>query len=215
MPSLPFVLALKALETLVNQALRFDPATRNRLAALDGKCVYVETLSPHLTFGVQIHTRRIRLVPEMIQHPHATIEAQSFELVKQAFKREPELIGSGIKVHGNTQLVQELHAIVRELDIDWEEPLARLFGDVAASQVGRQVRGFLGFAQKAARTFFLNTSEYLQEEKNILPVRWEMDEFLGDSQDMRADAERLEARLQRLEKRIKSLHATDTPARNA
>jgi len=205
MPSLPFVLALKTLEGLVNQALRFDPATRLRLEPLTGKCIYVETLAPRLCFGIQISKNRVRLLPEMSQHPHATIEASSFELMKQAFKRDPELIGSAIKVNGNTALVQELHAIVRQLDVDWEEPLSRLFGDVAASQVGRQVRGLLGFAQKAAKTFFLNTSEYLQEEKNILPVRWEMDEFLHDSQDLRADSERLEARLKRLEQRIKTL----------
>jgi ubiquinone biosynthesis protein UbiJ len=207
MPSLPFVLALKGLETLINQALRFDPATRARLAALDGKCIYVETLSPRLTFAVQIHTRRLRLMADMVQHPHATVEAQSFELIRQAFKRDPELVGSSIKVHGNTQLVQELHAIVRELDIDWEEPLARVFGDVTASQLGRQVRGLFGFAQKAAKTFFLNTSEYLQEEKNVLPVRWELDDFLNESQDLRADGERVEARLARLEKRIKTLQS--------
>jgi len=207
MPSLPFVLALKTLEGLVNQALRFDPATRLRLQALSGKCIYVETLTPRLSFGIQISKSRIRLLPEMNQHPHATIEASSFELIKQSLKRDPDLIGSAIKINGNTALVQELHAIVRQLDVDWEEPLARLFGDVAASQVGRQVRGLLGFAQKAAKTFFLNTSEYLQEEKQILPVRWEMEEFLSEGQDLRADSERLEARLARLEKRIKTLAA--------
>jgi ubiquinone biosynthesis protein UbiJ len=211
MPSLPFVLALKTLEGIINQALRFDPATRLRLQELSGKCIFVETLSPRMSFGIQISKSRIRLLPEMSQHPHATIEASSFELIKQALKREPDLIGSGIKVNGNTALVQELHAIVRKLDVDWEEPLSRLFGDVAATQVGRQVRGLLGFAQKAAKTFFLNTSEYLQEEKNILPVRWEMDEFLGDSQDLRADSERVEARLKRLEQRIKTLAATKKP----
>ena len=207
MPSLPFVLALKTLEGLVNQALRFDPATRLRLQALSGKCIYVETLTPRLSFGIQISKSRIRLLPEMNQHPHATIEASSFELIKQSLKRDPDLIGSAIKINGNTALVQELHALVRQLDVDWEEPLARLFGDVAASQVGRQVRGLLGFAQKAAKTFFLNTSEYLQEEKQILPVRWEMEEFLSEGQDLRADSERLEARLARLEKRIKTLAA--------
>lgn len=207
MPSLPFVLALKTLEGFINQALRFDPATRAKLAALDGKCVFVETQAPRLSFGTQIRDGQIRLSADMSQRPHATIEAPSFELIKQAFKREPELIGGPVKVHGNTQLVQELYGIARELDVDWEEPLSRVFGDVAASQVGRQVRGLLGFAQKAAKTFFLNTSEYLQEEKNILPVRWELDDFLKDSQDLRADAERLDARMARLEQRLKKLQA--------
>lgn len=210
MPSLPFVLTLKTLEGIVNLALRFDPATRKRLEPLAGKCIYVETLSPQVSFGILLGKNRVHLQAELDQRPQATIEAKSLELVKQALKRDPELVGGAIRINGNVGLVQELHSIVRQLDIDWEEPLSRLFGDVAASQVGRHVRGLLGFAQRAAKTLLLNTGEYLQEEKNILPVRWEMDEFLTDCQDLRADSERLEARLKRLEQRITRI-ATLTP----
>lgn len=205
MPSLPFVLALKAVEGVVNQALRFDPATRQRLRAHDSKCLFVETQSPRLSFGIQLQGGNVRFKPELVERPHATIEAPSFELVKQALKSEPDLIGGPIRIQGNTQLVHELYAIARDLDIDWEEPLSRLFGDVTASQVGRQMRGLLGLAQKTARTFFLNTSEYLQEEKNILPVKWELEDFLKDSQDLRADTDRVEARLSRLEQKLQKL----------
>ncbi len=209
MPSLPLVLALKTLESLINQALRYDPATRMRLSAHDGKCVFVEMQSPRLSFGVQILDGGVRLKADLAERPHATIEAPSFELIKQAFKREPELIGGPVQVGGNTQLVHELYAIARDLDVDWEEPLSRLFGDVAAAQLGRRMRGLFGFAQKTAKTFFLNTGEYLQEEKQLLPVRWELDEFLRDAQDLRADAERVEARLGRLEQKLKKLNAKD------
>lgn len=208
MPTLPFVLALKTAEGLINQALRFDPATRLKLEAFDGKCIFVETRSPHLAFGVQVADGRIRLKPEMEQHPHATIEAPSFELIKQAFKREPELIGGPVQVNGNTALVHELYALAREADIDWEEPLSRIFGDVAATQIGSRLRGLFGIAQKTAKTFFLNTGEYLQEEKQVLPVRWEMEEFLRNAQDLRADSERVEARVARLEQRLQKLKTT-------
>lgn len=207
LPSLPYVLALRAVESLVNQALRFDPATRQRLAALDGKCLYIETEAPRLSFLVQIRPDRIRLSAEAEQRPHATIEAHSVALLKLALSQQPQLIGGPLRVHGQVQLIEQLHAIAKQLDIDWEEPLGLLLGDIASHQIGQQVRGLFGFARKAAKTFLMNSSEFLQQEQEMLPVRWEIEEFIDESQDLRADLERLEARTQRLQQRIANLAA--------
>ncbi len=213
MPSLPYVLALRAVESLVNQALRFDPATQQRLAALDGKCLYIETEAPRLSFMVQIRPGRIRLSTEADQRPHATIEAHSLALLKLALAQQPQLIGGPLRVHGQVQLIEQLHAIGKQLDIDWEEPLGMLFGDIASHQIGQQVRGLFGFARKAAKTFLMNSSEYLQQEQALLPVRWEIEEFIEESQDLRADVERLEARTQRLQQRAASLAARQGASR--
>jgi len=214
MPSLPYVLALRAAESLINQALRFDPATRQRLAGLAGKCIHIETEAPRLSVMVQIRDGRIRLTPETEQHPHATIEAHSLALLKLALSKQPQLIGGPLRVHGQVQLIEQLHAIGRQLDIDWEEPLAMLFGDAASHQLGQQMRGLFGFARKAAQTFLMNSSEFLQQEQDMLPVRWEVESFIDESQDLRADLERLEARAARLRQRADALAARRAAPRN-
>lgn len=205
MPSLPYVLALRATEALINQALRYDPATQQRLRALAGKSIYLETEAPRLSVMVQIREDRVRLLAESDQRPHATIEAHSTALLKLALAQQPQLIGGPLRVHGQVQLIEQLHGIAKQLDIDWEEPLAMLFGDGPSHQLGQQVRGLFGFARKAARTFLQNSTEYLQEERELLPVKWEVEEFIEDSRDLRADVERVEARLQRLQQRIDRL----------
>lgn len=210
MTSLPYVLALSAIETLINQALRFDPATRQRLDALDGKCLYVETEAPRLGLMISIDSQRIGIKAESDRRPHATIEAHSAALLKLALAQQPQLVGGAVRVHGQVQLIEQLQGIARQLDIDWEEPLALLFGDVASHQLGQQVRGLFGFARKAARAFVMNSSEYLQEERELLPVKWEVDEFVSESQDLRADVDRLDARLQRLQQRLARLRGAAT-----
>ena len=45
--------------------------------------------------------------------------------------------------------------------------------------------------------------------KEIVPVRWEVDEYLSDNQDLRADADRVEARLDRLKKRVSKLDTSE------
>ncbi|MFN3586944.1 MAG: SCP2 domain-containing protein [Moraxellaceae bacterium] len=208
--SLPQVLALKALEGALRQALALDPATQARLAAFAGKRLYIETRTPALGLFVWLEADGVHLRTEGDRHPHATIEAPSFELLKMALSDEAHFIGGPVQVAGDVVLVQELHAIARDLDIDWETGLARLLGNNLSYPVSRGLRGLFGFAERTARVFLRNTGEYLREEKELVPVRWEVDEYLNDNQDLRADIERVEARLARMKKRVAKLEEDGT-----
>lgn len=209
MTSLPQVLALKAMEGVIRQALALDPATSQRLQAYAGKRLYVETRSPALGLFVWLESDGVHLRTEGDRHPHATIEAPSIELLKMALSNEAHFIGGPVKVHGDVILVQELHALARDLDIDWEAGLSRLFGNTLSHPVSQGLKGLFGFARRTADVFLRNTGEYLQEEKEIVPVRWEVDEYLNDNQDLRADVERVEARLERLKKRVSKLDTSE------
>ena len=209
MTSLPQVLALKALESLIRQALLLDPATAQRLQAYAGKRLYVETRSPVLGLFVWLESDGVYLRSEGDRHPHATIEAPSFELLKMALSNDAHFIGGPVKVHGDVMLVQELHALTRDLDIDWDAGIARVFGDTLSHPVSQGLKGLFGLAKRTANVFLRNTGEYLREEKEIVPVRWEVEEYLGDNQDLRADIERVEARLERLKKRVSKLDTTE------
>ena len=209
MTSLPQVLALQAMEGLIRQALALDPATSQRLQAYAGKRLYVETRAPALGLFVWLESDGVHLRTEGDRHPHATIEAPSMELLKMALSDDAHFIGGPVKVHGDVILVQELHALARDLDIDWEAGLSRLFGNTFSHPVSQGLKGLFGFARRTADVFLRNTGEYLQEEKEIVPVRWEVDEYLNDNQDLRADVERVEARLERLKKRVSKLDTSE------
>jgi ubiquinone biosynthesis accessory factor UbiJ len=214
--SLPQVFAVKTLEGLIRRALALDPSTRQRLATYAGKRLFIETRSPALTILVSLESDGVHLDSEAGKHPHATIEAPSFELLKMALSGDVHFIGGPVKIGGDVMLVQELHAIARDLDIDWETGLSRLLGDSFSYPVSRGLKHLFGFANRVANTFLQNTGEYIREEKELVPVRWEVDEFLNDNRDARADLDRVESRLARLQKRLEKLAAEnnskDTPA---
>lgn len=208
---LPQVFAVKALEGLVRRALALDPSTRERLAAYAGKRLFIETRSPALTILVSLESDGVHLDAEAGKHPHATIEAPSFELLKMALSGDAHFIGGPVKIGGDVMLVQELHAIARDMDIDWETGLSRIFGDTVSYPVSRGLKHLFGFANRVANTFLQNTGEYIREEKELVPVRWEVEEFLNDNRDARADLDRVESRLARLQKRLDKL-GTDAGA---
>jgi ubiquinone biosynthesis protein UbiJ len=103
-----------------------------------------------------------------------------------------------LEIEGDAALGQRLQRILGNLDLDWEEPLARLFGDPLGHELGRTARAVFAWHRQALQTFGLNTAEYLQEEARLLPVRYEVEEFLNGVDGVRADVDRLAARIRRL-----------------
>lgn len=205
---------MKALERLIRQTLRLDPATQARLTQYAGKRLYVETRAPVLGIFIALESDGVRLSTEADKHPHATIEAPSLELLKMALSNDAHFIGGPVKVHGDVMLVQELHSLARQMDIDWETGLAGLLGDTLSYPVSRGLRNLFGFANRVANTFLQNTGEYIREEQELVPVRWEVEEFVTDNRDLRADLDRLESRMARLKKRMDKLEnpGKDDPA---
>jgi len=112
---------------------------------------------------------------------------------------ETETLKAGeLAIEGDAALGQRLQRIFRDLDLDWEEPLARLFGDPLGHEMGRAARAVFAWHRQALKTFGLNTADYLQEEARLLPVRDEVETFLNGVDGARADVDRLAARIQRL-----------------
>lgn len=212
MNSLPHVLAIRTLDRMIKRALSLDPATQQRLQAYAGKRIFIETRAPVLQLVVHIENDGIHLDTESSLHPHATIEAPSLELLKMVFSNEAHFIGGPVKVNGDILLVQELHSIARDMDIDWETGLSRILGDTFSYPVSRGLHHLFGFANRVTATFLRNTGDYLREEKELVPVKWEVEEFLNDNRDLRVDLDRLESRLARLLKRLDKL---DNPLKDA
>lgn len=202
---MPLVLAVGGLEDLINKALDLDPASRLRLNALQGQSVLVRVDLPRVDVLLFLDLDRVRLTPqdetETLQ-ADATVRATSVAFLRRLLAlNEPFQIGD-LQVEGDTLLLQNLHGIASELDVDWESGLSRLVGDIAARQIGEGLRGLFSFARQAAGDLFSNTTTYLREDGQWFPYRWQVEDYIEEVQDLRTDIERAEARVAALEKRF-------------
>jgi len=66
-----------------------------------------------------------------------------------------------IVIEGNLDLVNELQDIISELDIDWEEPLSRITGDVVAHEISRVAHDAGKVIKKAGEIFERDLDESL------------------------------------------------------
>jgi ubiquinone biosynthesis protein UbiJ len=103
-----------------------------------------------------------------------------------------------VSFRGNVTLAQKVQAIFVNLDIDWEEALAKHSGDVLAFQIHQRARRFVQWLQHSADSVLQTSSEYLREEARLSPTQVEFNRFQSQLTALKHDVARSEARLQRL-----------------
>jgi ubiquinone biosynthesis protein UbiJ len=107
-----------------------------------------------------------------------------------------------VTVEGDNELGHRFGKLLAGMDVDWEEQLSRITGDVVAHEMGKGARAIGNWSTATLDTASKNLQEYLQEEIRLLPTRYELEEFLAEVDTLRDDVARLQARLQRVRARF-------------
>ena len=188
-----------ALEAALGAYIKQDPAALKRSAALEGKCIALSISGTSLTFyllpdasGVQVLSRY-----EGPVDTHLRGSPLGYARLGLA-DREDTLFEGAIQIEGDTETGEQFQALLAGVDLDWEEKLSRVTGDVVAHQAGKWVNQARRFLNDSSATLAQDSGEYLQEEARLLPTRAEINYFLADVDTLRADTDRLEARVKRL-----------------
>ncbi len=188
---------LMALESTVNNSLAYDPATQQALLALDGKVLHIACALPDQSVYVLFVGNHVELWSIFEGAADTTLSgtASDFLALWRARSRTTALSDSGVALTGDSALLQQLQAISRDLEIDWEALLAKHTGDVIAHQLGRAARGagyWLRSVRKEAERLM---SEFLQFESNTVPSRHEVGAFCRDVDELNLRMDRLQARM--------------------
>ncbi len=192
------------LEAAINAYVGLDPVTRGRLAQLHGRTVGVEVLGLGLTlFFTADEGGRLQVLGALEGEPDCWLRGTPLDLLRAGDrdKGADQLFSQRVRIEGDSGLAHRFGAILGDIDIDWEEQLSRLSGDVVAHEVGSAARAARDYGQRAGRTAEQNLKEYLQEETRLVPTRYELQEFLDAVDGLRDDVERLAARVERLKAR--------------
>ena len=202
------------LERAINDALRYDPATRQRLVAHKGRVLAIECRQPPVNAYFLFTADGVEIYDSCETTIDATIRAGAIGLLRQLAAERPDIAPAGgeVQVAGDAQLVQELVRIARDIDIDWEEPLARIVGDIAARQVGDLLRGAASFLKRATTSLRRDGEDFMRHELALFPSKQAMREFLRDIDELRLDTDRAAARVAALRARIDRLGESPTRA---
>lgn len=206
----PSSLLATGLETVLNYYLRLDPEVMPAIAALDGKVIATEfVIAPPtsaeetddgltITLYFQPGSQGVRVTDKHWGTPDVSIRGTPLALARQ-FRAQPGTLDPAIEIRGDAQLGRSFQAALAAIDIDWEEYLSHVMGDVAAHQVGNTLREIGQWGRQVLNTLLQDAGEYFQHESYALPPHGAVSEFLDGVDKLRDDVDRLEARIHRLQ----------------
>jgi len=198
MSSIPSPLNV-AIEQGIEAMLRLDPETRDRLADLEGKLIAVQFVEPSLEFVVSVVSKRVNVIGKIDTPADVTLTG-SVSAFRSLSKGNDAIYKGDIKIEGDIHIGQQLKEIIAQLNPDWEEILSPVLGDTVVHQLAIASQSLSSWFSRTRSSFEQNTSEYLQEEVELLAPNSEVRDFCLNVDASRAAVDRLDARIKRLER---------------
>lgn len=204
-------LALLPLEKILNTLASRDPHIVAQLRCFEGKAIKIVSRSPDLSICVLFDQGNIKLSAidsaTLMLEPDAIISGTAESLLDLLLTR-PEyraLANTAISISGDGVLVQDIYKVFTSLDLDWEDYLAPLLGDILSNAVGKIGRTAKSWSQTASSNMRRNIHDYLVEETDAVPDREELNIFCNDLDQLRLNIDRVNARTEQLRTRLESL----------
>ncbi|MCN4144696.1 MAG: SCP2 sterol-binding domain-containing protein [Thiohalomonas sp.] len=193
----PLMIALlAAMETGLNQLFAMDPDTFAQLARFKGRIVafHITDIEQMLYFFPD--QQGIQIISHYEGEADTIISGSIFAFARMAMADEKGKTTALFK--GDIALGQHFQALFKQLDIDWEEHLSHINGDVIAHSLGNMARGFFGWGKQSLDSLTMDLSEYVQYESRDVASGPEINHFNQQIDKIRSDVDRAEARINRL-----------------
>lgn len=190
----------KMIEPIINRTLKLDPESWEKLPRYAGKVVAVTDPVLQITLFFIFKSDGITVSADKNYTADTTITGTPLGLLQfyRQVNQNEGVSGSSVKITGDLELGEQLRDWLNALELDFEEPLSKIFGDMMANKVVTGAKELFSWLGKTQKSLGQDLTEYLQEEAAFLPSRIELNEFLNDVDNIRNDVERIELRLHHL-----------------
>jgi len=198
--------AVRALEAVLNRALALDPGTGRSLAALAGKHLEIACTLPPITLAAGFTPDgQLTLTSEPGEFD-LRLTGTALALVTLALDSSDRVsfVGTGVEVSGDNDFLRQLRAVLRNLDIDWEDALATLIGDLPAHLIVVPLRRANRWRRDAQFRAFSGLAEFAREEARLTPTRTEMEKLTTNIRHLNLDVDRIAARIHKLRTQLQA-----------
>lgn len=162
------------------------------LRALAGKTVKVEVLAPtnYVTF-ITFEENQALLNSAIANEPDLVIQGRLQDFVHFSIFKDRKVL----QIQGDPVIANLIAKLYLEMDIDWEEELAKHTNDSTAHVASYWLQRFKATAKTNISDFSAMCVEYMQEESPTLPTPSEVEQFMQEVDELRLRVDRLEARI--------------------
>ncbi len=214
------ILALGAVERLINQFINLDAITRIQFNQLQGKLLRVVIDSPQLSVDVFFDENKVRLEPTVtgksdtpsifeqrpfdqtvvITEATATLHVKSVIELAKLFVAED--IGN-IPLQGDYHLLQDIQRILQQAEPDLASHLSPWIGPALAHEIGK-IQLAPKYLKRSLQSHLFFAEDFLKEDTGLFAPRWQMDDLQFDTRSLNQNIDRLEAKIQLLQSQLNS-----------
>ena len=207
-------IAIRPVEELLNRILAKDSYLRSRLKIFSGKSLQISVYAPGITVTVLFERDRIRLLSSPAElldiEITASISGNVSELIPLLIEKPDRrpLSNPAITVTGDVNFIQDIYASLHNLDIDWEDYLAPMLGNLITNELSQFGEDLQEWSQQVSSNMRRNVDEYLKEEERIFPKKEQLKDFGEELDRLKLKIDRVKAKFNVLYERLDRLNDT-------
>ena len=189
--------AIKKLENYVNKILSKDEHTLHKLKKINNKVIVFKFLNTKIKLYVIPVINGLSISMTSKRKADVLINTTPSNFIKMLLSSRYNVSGTPVdmQVEGDISIAHDFEKIMRDLEIDIEDPMSNLLGDTLSYQIVRFTRRIGEVSLKSSEIMIKNLSEYLKFEVEMLPDELLIDEFLKEVDSIRNDVERVSQRI--------------------
>ena len=185
--------ALPHFEILLNRKLKDSITAREFCKTLSGKVLEINIEAVPDTILIAPIGETIELLSDKSIKPDVIFSGSIVHFMQASQSKPMELVRAGkLKMKGDAVLAGQFQRLIELAMPDWQEEIAKMFGDYAGPQISNVIQGLFGFGQEILKSFSNKADEHFKEDDNATPSRSEFDEFSSDVKDLQKDLSDLE-----------------------
>jgi ubiquinone biosynthesis protein UbiJ len=193
------------LDAVINRYLSLDPEVAEKLAQLEGRVIAVEITGVKKTLYFFPHQAGMNVTEYYQGEADTTLRGSPFALLKMSMSKDvaPLMLKGEVEIEGDVRLGRNFKKILSEMDVDWEEYIARIIGDAPAHHLASLGRKIMNWGRQASTDVAADIAEYLQEESRDVVSKAELEMFYEDVDALRNQLDRFQARFEMLKQKQK------------
>ena len=194
------------MEIAMNKILSLDPGYQDKLKTISGSVIAISFTDWEMHLFLLPDDHQFTVLSTYEGEVDVKLCGKSWDFfhmgINQSSSPATPVVNSNIRFEGDVATGQKFAQLFSELNIDWEESLADVTGDIIAHRTANIARQAGSWLKEIFNTSQENVTEYLQEELRVTPTKIEIENFYDDLADLRADAERILAKFQLLDQTL-------------
>jgi ubiquinone biosynthesis accessory factor UbiJ len=188
------------IEQVANRILKLDVEAHDKLADFSDKIIHIQVEDLSLNYFFLFPGGSL-IVQESCEKPvSASIRGKlsAFTSALMSPNSGDAIFTGELHFSGEMNTARRFQEFVQTLQIDWQEPMSKIIGDVMTHNISQGLGAFGNFVNQFISSVNQDIPEYMQHEIQVTPTQSELNNFFEQVDLTRSQAERLHARVQRL-----------------